>query len=384
MRRHLLITATVISLTALAACASTPRSQGAQSAVLPEQQERLGVLQAKGADASVTIFPLVLWNMDKPKEVGDMGSDVANVIGLLLENAGMRNLETSDTAFMLPADVEFDQAAERFGEFVRANPITTDYALYGEFLGRVGRGGPPRFEEVRGVIVDKTGACVWVDRQTPKDRDFKRAKPDCPMTCCVFLTTRLREQLGLPESAGKDNGEGKFARLWADESGTPDRDERSAMDDRLAKMKKTAPDATVAVFPVRLSNDEVDKDGATQLAKLVNDKKLCNARPLDTPLRIELTPDHNEQKVLWDMARAFRDHVRKNPPETAYALYADYMFSERDKHVGAVHFVICDRAGEWVLVDFQNSHHGDFQSIDPKTQEDCNRLVSKRLKGYLH
>ena len=49
----------------------------------------------------------------------------------------------------------------------------------------------------------------------------------------------------------------------------------------------------------------------------------------------------------------------------------------------AVHFVVCDREGEWVIVDFQNDHHGDFQSIDPKTPDDCGRLVAKRLQGYL-
>ena len=36
-----------------------------------------------------------------------------------------------------------------------------------------------------------------------------------------------------------------------------------------------------------------------------------------------------------------------------------------------------------LIVDFQNSHHGDFQSIDPKTPEDCGRLVAKRIEGYL-
>ena len=41
------------------------------------------------------------------------------------------------------------------------------------------------------------------------------------------------------------------------------------------------------------------------------------------------------------------------------------------------------RAGDWVIVDFQNDHWEDFQSIDPKTKEDCNRLVVRRMKGYM-
>ena len=92
----------------------------------------------------------------------------------------------------------------------------------------------------------------------------------------------------------------------------------------------------------------------------------------------------DEQKVLWDTARAFRTFVRKNPPATEYALFADYgVFSpspDRSK-VSHVHFIVCDRAGGWVIVDFQNSHHRDFQEIDPKSPEDCSRLLVKRLKG---
>jgi len=35
-----------------------------------------------------------------------------------------------------------------------------------------------------------------------------------------------------------------------------------------------------------------------------------------------------------------------------------------------------------VIVDYQNDHHTDFNAIKPKSAEDCNRLVSKRLEGY--
>ncbi len=97
-----------------------------------------------------------------------------------------------------------------------------------------------------------------------------------------------------------------------------------------------------------------------------------------------IQPWRNEQKPLWELARAFQKHVKRNPPEADYALLADYMMDPRaGRGAWAVHFVICDRDGEWVIVDFQNNHHGDFQSIDPKTFDDCGRLVAKRLEGYL-
>lgn len=89
----------------------------------------------------------------------------------------------------------------------------------------------------------------------------------------------------------------------------------------------------------------------------------------------------NQQKVLWDTARAFRDFVRKNPPATDYVAFADYGLSDTQVH--HVHLIVCDRAGDWVLIEMQNSHHPDFQRIDPKSAAECSRLVVARLKDWL-
>ena len=348
------------------------RAGGPSKQLPPEQQQRLEVIQAKGTQASLTVFPVVMGDS------AALNRDVADVVALLLEKAGMTNLQTTDAAFRLPNEATFDQAAELFGRFVRENPVETDYALYAEFVGSPKTG--PR--EIRSVIVDSTGEIVWVDRQTSADREFKRAKPHTPMTCCMFLVERVRTQLGLPESARDDSGTGKFARMSSESSIGPDKAEWAAMEQRQAVMKKAGRSASVAVYPVRLSDDQVGKDDAAHLAGLLGKKNLCEASAVDSPLRVKIQSAHNEQKLLWDLARAFQDHVRRNPPEADYALLADYLFP-RPERAWAVHFVICDRQGEWVIVDFQNEHHGDFQSVDPATHDDCGRLVAKRLEGYL-
>ena len=360
--------------------ASGCRAAGPNKAVPPEQQRRLETLQEKGAAASLTILPAVLWDTDKPKVVGDMGQDIAKVVGLMLEQAGMDNLELSQTAFLLPAEKDFDNAADPLGAFVRENPLKTDYALYAEFLGRA---EPQRFEEVRAVIVDKNGEPVWVDRQGLDDRDFKRIKPDCPMECCVLLAKRVRGILGLAETAKRDTGEGKFARMFAESSPAPDEAEWDAMERRQEVMKRAGSTARVDVYPVRLSNDEVSTESAALLATLLGDKKLFETKAVKSPLRVEIKPARNEQKLLWDLARAFQDHVKSNPPEADYTLLTDYIMHPRSGRAWAVHFVVCDRDGEWVIVDFQNDHHDDFQSIDPKTHDGCGRLVARRLEGYL-
>jgi hypothetical protein len=48
-----------------------------------------------------------------------------------------------------------------------------------------------------------------------------------------------------------------------------------------------------------------------------------------------------------------------------------------------VHFVGCDRQGEWASRDQQNPQHPNYQSINPKSKEDCNKLVVKRLQRYI-
>ena len=347
------------------------QASGSNKKVPPEQQKRLEAMQVEGTQASVTVFPAV---------VGDSAQkDVADVLALLLEQAGMTNLERTDVVFRLPQEATFDQAGELFGEFVRKNPIKTEYALYAEIVGTP-ETGP---KEIRGVIVDRTGQSVLVDLQTPADRDFKRAKPDCPMDCCVFLAERVRTQLGIPKSARDDSGEGRIARMLAKNSPGPDKAEWAAMEQRQAVMKKAGRSTKVAVFPVRLSDDEVGEKDAAHLATLLSSKKLCEASAVDSPLRVKIEPARNEQKLLWELARTFQVHVKRNPPEADYAFLADYMMDPRGGRAWAVHFVVCDRQGEWVIVDFQNDHHGDFQSIDPKTFDDCGRLVTKRLEGYL-
>ncbi len=87
--------------------------------------------------------------------------------------------------------------------------------------------------------------------------------------------------------------------------------------------------------------------------------------------------------MLWSLAREFRDYIRAHPPETEYALYAEYAFNPQHANQGFVHFIVCDRKGEWVIVDFQNSHHPDYQSIGITSRASCDKLLVKRLQRYL-
>jgi hypothetical protein len=44
---------------------------------------------------------------------------------------------------------------------------------------------------------------------------------------------------------------------------------------------------------------------------------------------------------------------------------------------------VCNRQGDWVIVDMQNSHHPDYQSVKPTSSQGCDAVLFKRLQSYL-
>lgn len=332
--------------------------------------DRLAAIQKAGPSASITVFPAAILNKPMP-QVGD-------VIGMLLEKAGMDNIETSEVAATVAPDAEMALMTTQFGEFVRNQNIKTDYALFAVFLGTHEAG----FTEVRTVIVDSAGAEVWSDRQTKSDADFKRIKPREPMQCCMLVAERVKDALKLPTPPAGRTAPGKIERRFAEKAGMPSDAERSDMAPRLAALKKLGVDATIKVYPIQI-NGAADTNAATQLMNLLNEKRIFKAQLAAASPVFDLKPSMNEQTRLWDLARASRADAKAHGADSSYTLFAEYMMTPKTNTVGAVHFVICDPAGEWVIVDYQNSHHKDFKRIAPHNADDCGKLVTKRLKGYL-
>jgi hypothetical protein len=159
----------------------------------------------------------------------------------------------------------------------------------------------------------------------------------------------------------------------------PPADEMEAMEEREAAMKAAGDGKSFVVFPVRV-HDRVDAEGGAELARLIEQRGLGSARALPDGPWFELRPSMNEQSPLWEVARRFRDYVRTHPQGEDYALYADYWMNAEKGEVLAVHCVVVDRAGEWVLVAFQNSHQGEFRQIAPRSRLDCARLVLEELE----
>jgi hypothetical protein len=370
----------MLALTALAAliilcigaCAGTGSAESGQVVVSPTQRERIEAMQKKGPDASLTILPVRL--------AGQPFDRLTEVIGLLFEQKGLKNIELGKSVFNPEADSTLETLADMVGEFIKKNPVATDYAMYAEFNGNRQTG----LNESRAIVVDKSGAVLWMDRLGPEDEPFKKLGSPEPMSLSLLCIERAGAQLGLSEETVKAAKPGKMTRLMEERSGLPPQEERSALEERQKELKKVMPTATLLVFPARVGGKARDVSSATDLAGMINNAGLCKASPAGQPILMNsFQADPNEAKVLWDLAREFRDHARKNPSEADYVLFADYGFNPQNWEQGYVHFVVCDRKGEWVLVDLQNSHHPDYQSVKPISRADCDKILVKRLEHYL-
>jgi tetratricopeptide (TPR) repeat protein len=336
----------------------------------PDQQKRIELMKSKGPEASLTILPIML--------AGRPFERVSEVVGLLLEKQGLKNIELGKTAFNPGSKIEMERMSSSLSDFVKKNLIVTEYALYAEYNGNLQTG----LDEIRAIVVDNTGAIVWTDRQGPQDEAFKRVNDRDPMGFSLLLVQRLSPQLGLNEETSKAAQPGKMARLMDERSGLPPENERVALPQRQKELKESRKNITLMVFPARIGNT-ANSASATELAKMIADAGLCKAVPAKQSLLLKAPPAMNEMKALWDLAREFRDYARRNPLDVDYALYADYVFNPQQWEQGLVHFVVCDRKGEWVIVDMQNSQHPDYQGIKPTSSEGCNKLLVKRLEGYL-
>ena len=375
-----MITSAVVFLLALVAGCDASHNETGEKEVQP----------IKGfPEASLTIFPVtyaITGPVDKSPEYRafadalmrgwlEVGPENADTLGLLLEEKGYDKFEVTDTAFRFPeGKAARKERAAAFGTFVGELGLKTDYALCTKFVCHI----EDSFQEVYTVIVDAKGGIVWEDSQGPDDPGFAVGDE---LTGCQLVCRRLTPVMGLDKLPKKELAEDKKQVLrkmrWEE---LPSQSEFAAIEKRLETMKKSGTSARVMIYPTRMGGDHTDPDRATHLAELFNEAGLCQATVAKTGPVLEGGGWPDESTVLWLFARAAREHARQHPADSDYVLFADYWLNPRGE-VWAVHFVVLDRAGDWVIVALQNSHQDVFQQISPKTLEDCDQIVLECLKG---
>jgi hypothetical protein len=339
---------------------------GAAEAPLPAPaalEERMAEMKRSMPAASIAVFPVIVGNEASPR--------VAELVALLLERCDVKRIDVPEQAFNVSARSDIWHNAGVFGTFVRGCSLAADYALLGEY-----RGGPRSIDAVRCVVVDRQGRPVWVDTQAPEGGDADA------MACTYAMVERLRTRLGLPSPERRNAPQGHWAAHWRTQSGVPPDSEIAGMEARCRRMRAGFAQARVRIHPIRLGG-ESSREGAAALATLLRDRGLCRSEAAASDLPIAYEPGTDEQRMLWDLARGFRDRARKAEGGADYALYAEYFLDPGSGKARAVHFVVCDAAGEWVIVDLQNEHHDHFKRIAPASAEDCHRLVLRRIEHYL-
>lgn len=342
-------------------------------------------------DASLTVYPLT-YAITGPKEkhrdfydrmmgpAGQTAFDVIDLLDALLAEQGYDKCRTADVSFHFPEEQggRKDRAAT-FADFVSEQGIATDYALCVDVIVHL----EESWQEVYAVMVDAKGQVVWQDTQKPGDPAFDRHMTGGPEKVCDLMCEILTPVIGLDHLTRKElSPEKEQALKQMRAESPPSREELGAMEERLAAMKEAGEAATVSVYPARVQGERTDAGSAVRIAEVLNGAKLCTATALAEGPLLQGSGWPNESKVLWLYANATKDYVREHPLADDYALFADYWMAPSGE-VWAVHFVVLDRSGEWVLVDLQNNHHPDFQRIAHTTVEECNDLVVERMKAQL-
>ena len=345
---------------------------------LPAQQDdalatRVAALTARGPATPLTLLPIKL--------LGRPDANAADALGLVLERQGMPDLEVAAAPFTTAADTAWDQVPALLAAHVRALDASTPARtwLYAEFLGTPKRGP----EEVRFVLVDHTGALLLADRQLPTDPDFKRTAgrdPD-PLGCATLVADRLFKTAGWKKAPGSIKA-GKFAELWRAKSGLADQRELAAMRQRRDTLRENLGKARFAVLPT-VSVATHDAASAARLAECVAKALGCHAATAADATKLQVAVSSNEQKRLWDLARGLREHVRQHPLDADYVLVADLGVHEHDGPRW-VHVAVCDKAGEFVIVDMLNDQSPQFIKAQPKTLQDAEQLAADHLRQLLH
>lgn len=361
---------TVLFLTIAAAACGSPHSFAQEPPADPARSARLKTLHDAGVTAPIALYPI--------RVLGRPSTNVADALGLALERMGMAAVEPAGAAFDA-GDAAWDAVPTRFGASVRAarrDGAAPRHALYAEFLGDPQQGPT----EVRFVVVDGNGEVVLVDRQTPQDRAFQRTAgrdPD-PLGCSRLVAERLFELADWQQvPGGIENG--RYAQLWRQKAGAPDAAELAAMKQRADALARDLGKARLAVLtPLWHEHDEVDTQ---RFADALRTELGClTAAPAAGAL--EVAPASNQQKRLWDLAKAAQAALKAHPIDADYAVAADMGLAPGGKS-GFVNVVVLTHGGDVVVADFQNDQHRSFQAAAPKTLADCERLAARQLRSLL-
>ncbi|MGE0480383.1 MAG: hypothetical protein AB7Q17_07920 [Phycisphaerae bacterium] len=145
-------------------------------------------------------------------------------------------------------------------------------------------------------------------------------------------------------------------------------------------------DTSITVYPayVRVGRSaRFDAGSADRIAAFLRDEKLADVT------RSDAQPDldrgwHRNQSAMWrESCDAFAEFVQANPPQTEYALIAEYLKGAEQGAAGGVHVYVLTREGAQAFGMLLNSHHQVFRDVTPSTPDECTTAAIRELKRRL-
>jgi hypothetical protein len=141
---------------------------------------------------------------------------------------------------------------------------------------------------------------------------------------------------------------------------------------------------TITVYPTVLRGPALRFDDASQgrLAVWFTDAELATMTQSTTQIQVPDKAGSNQSWLWRASAAAFAEHVRKHPPQSDYAMMAEYLLDRDDAPIG-IHLYVATAKGVLAYGVGLNSHHKVFNERKPKSVDDATTVLIEHLRGDL-
>lgn len=326
---------------------------------------------------SLMVYPILMGKEGIPDDQGTqkLGVLIGKNAAMLLEEYGVRPDISTEHPVSITAEDSLSNMGKKFQSFLAERKPSADYSLFARFHAGPSENGPV-ITRICAMLADSAGQIVWSEEQTEFSKEFT------PIHGLMKLAKMVDSVSDLKEPDWNNRKPGPFARRMQAQAGLPSPEEHEAMEKRFKAAQGSFNDATLTIYPFRIwEQKEGSGEGAEALANKLNEVgvfKSAIVAEADTHLVAKRDPENPGQPIIIaDSARDFRAYLEKHPPATDYALLVDVTVPTHH-----VHFILCDKTGEWLHFNIANSHHDDFKAINPVTVEDCAQLVFWRMKDW--
>ncbi|MDZ7830256.1 MAG: hypothetical protein U5L07_00735 [Desulfobacterales bacterium] len=144
---------------------------------------------------------------------------------------------------------------------------------------------------------------------------------------------------------------------------------------------------SVTIFPIHIiAGSELEHDAALarRLSEFLKSKQLAEPKVSETRIDRPAYYGVAETKRIRLAARHFQRTIDQVDLTTDYALMAEIVSNPQKTRVLGVYFFLADRFGRIASARMANSHHSEFQKIQPKNRSDGFRVLTEMIReGWL-